>query len=209
MSKANIILIGAGGHASACIDVIEQHGKYQIAGMVGLREEVHRQRLGYTVFATDDDLPRLANEYRYAAIAFGQLESPDLRIGTYQRLLKLGFELPAIVAPSAYVSPHATIGAGTIIMHGAIVNAGASIGKNGIINTRALIEQDVAVGDHCHISTNAILNGAVRVGAGSFLGSGCVVKDSVEIGKNCVIGMGLSVRHDQADNTRFTGHKKS
>ncbi len=208
MSKANIILIGAGGHASACIDVIEQHGKYQIAGLVGLREEMHAERLGHTVFATDDDLPRLANEYQYAIIAFGQLESPELRIGIYQKIIQLGFELPEIIAPSAYVSPHAAIGAGTIIMHSAIVNAGARVGKNGIINTRALIEHDVTVGDHCHVSTNAVLNGGAHVGAGSFLGSACVIKDGVEIGKNCVIGMGLSVRHDQADRTRFTGHNK-
>ena len=39
MSKPGLILIGAGGHARSCIDVIEQQGQYQIAGLVGLAED--------------------------------------------------------------------------------------------------------------------------------------------------------------------------
>lgn len=34
--KEQIILIGGGGHCKSCIDVIEQEGKYQIAGIVDL-----------------------------------------------------------------------------------------------------------------------------------------------------------------------------
>ena len=131
------------------------------------------------------------------------------RIRLYQQAIQLGFSLPDIIAPTAHVSCHATIGAGTIVMHGAIVNAGARVGKNCIINTRALVEHDAIVEDHCHISTGAILNGSVYIGAGSFVGSGCVIKDGITLGKSCVVGMGLCVRHNQADNTRFVGHDKS
>ena len=206
MSKPGVILIGAGGHAHACIDVIEQHGQYQIAGLVGMQEEMHTRHLGYAVFATDTELPQLAGDYQYALIGVGQIQSPDRRIRLYQQAIQLGFSLPAIIAPTAHVSDHATIGAGTIVMHGAIVNAGAKVGKNCIINTRALVEHDATVEDHCHISTGAILNGSVYIGAGSFVGSGCVIKDGITLGKNCVVGMGLCVRHNQADNTKFAGH---
>jgi len=209
MSKPSVILIGAGGHAHACIDVIEQHGQYQIAGLVGMQEEMHTQHLGYAVIATDAELPRLAREYQYAVITVGQIDSPDKRISLYQRAIELGFSLPDIIAPTAHISAHATVGAGTIVMHGAIVNAGARVGENCIINTRALVEHDVVVQDHCHISTGAILNGSVCIGAGSFVGSGCVIKDGITLGKSCLIGMGLCVRHNQADNTRFVGHDKS
>ncbi len=36
MSKEKIILIGAGGHAESCIDVIEQEDRFEIAGLIGL-----------------------------------------------------------------------------------------------------------------------------------------------------------------------------
>ena len=209
MSKPNLILIGAGGHGHACIDVIEQHDQYRIAGLVAMPEEMHAQHLGYSVIATDSDLAGLAKAYQYAFITVGQIRSPSSRIRLYQQAIELGFQLPVIIAPTAYVSRHATIGAGSIVMHGAIINAGVKVGINCIINTRALIEHDTTVEDHCHISTGVILNGEVKIGTGSFVGSGSVIKEGVMLGKHCAVGMGLSVRHNQPDHARFVGNNKT
>lgn len=205
MTRPKLILIGAGGHARACIEVIEQHGGYEIGGLVGMPAEMHSQHLGYQVIATDGDLPRLVKDYPYAFITVGQIQTPSHRIRLYQQAIELGFQLPAIIAPSAHVSRHATVGAGSIVMHSAIVNAGARVGNNCIINTRALLEHDVEVEDNCHISTGAILNGDVKIGVGSFVGSGSIIKEGLKLGQRCVIGMGLAVRHNQPDHARFTG----
>lgn len=209
MKKPGLILLGAGGHAHACVDIIEQHGRYEIAGLVGMLEEVNSISLGYSVIASDRDLPELAKSCRYALVTVGQIGSAENRMRLYRLAVELGFELPAIVSPLAYVSRHAVIGAGTIVMHGAIVNAGARLGDNCIVNTRALIEHDAAIEDHCHISTGAILNGNVRLGAGSFVGSGSTIRERVALGKACVVGMGVAVRHDQPDGARFVGKGKS
>lgn len=209
MSKPEIILIGAGGHARACIDVIEQHGRYQIAGLVGMPQEMHSRYFGYSVIATDDDLPQLAKNYQYALIAVGQIQIPDHRMRLYKQATELGLQLPVINAPSAHVSRHATIGSGTIVMHGAIVNTGARVGNNCIVNSNALLEHDATIRDHCHISTGAIINGEVHIGAGSFVGSGSVIKEGVTLGKRCVVGMGLTVRHNQSDKARFAGGGKT
>jgi len=209
MTNPSLILIGAGGHARSCIDVIEQQGQYQIAGLIGMPDEVHTQHLGYAVIGTDSNLPELAKTYQYALITIGQIQTAEHRILLYQQAIQLGFQLPIIIAPTAYVSQHATLGAGSIIMNGAIVNGGARVGNNCIINTRALIEHDATMEDHCHISTGAILNGDVTVGAGSLIGSGSSIKQGVTIGKSCLIGMGLTVRHNQSDHTRFTEQNKT
>lgn len=209
MSKPSLILIGAGGHAHACIDVIEQHGQYEIAGLIGLPGEKDSKQLGYSVMGTDADLPKLAKAVRYAIITIGQVQSPDIRIRLYEQAVNCGFQFPVIVAPTAHVSRHATIGAGTIVMHGAVVNAGASVGCNCIINTHALVEHDAMVENYCHVSTGAVLNGDVKVGAGSFVGSGSIIKEGVMLGERCVVGMGLSVRHNQADHTRIVGSGKA
>lgn len=209
MSKPSLILIGAGGHARSCIDVIEQQGQYQIAGLVGLTEQKHTQQLGYAVIASDDALEELAKSYQYALITIGQIQTAEHRLRLYQQAVQCGLHLPVIIAPTAHVSRHASIGAGSIVMHGAIVNVGAKVGNNCIINSRALIEHDTSVENHCHISTGTILNGDVTVGEGSFIGSGCVIKEGVSIGKGCLVGMGLTVRHELTDHTRFTGHDKT
>ena len=188
-----IILIGGGGHCKSCIDVIEQGGIFRIAGIVDVPEKLHQEVLGYEIIATDDDLPRMVNEYDNFLITLGQIKSPEKRMSIFQTLKKSGAKLPVIVSPLAYVSKHAGIEEGTIVMHYALVNAGAKIGKNCIINSKALVEHDAVIGDHCHIATNAVINGGVKVGAGSFFGSNAVSKEYVEIGENSVIGCGEKV----------------
>ena len=42
--KKQILLIGAGGHARSCIDVIERENKYKIYGLVGLKKEIGKRR---------------------------------------------------------------------------------------------------------------------------------------------------------------------
>jgi len=192
-SEQPILVIGAGGHARACIDVIEAHGVYGIAGLIGLPEEAGTQVLGFPVLGTDKDIPALVAKFGTAIVAVGQIKSPDLRINFFTQLEQLGCRLPAIVSPLAYVSRHAQVGAGTIVMHGAVINAAASAGRNCIINSMALVEHDVVVGDHCHIATSAAVNSGAHIGAGTFVGSGVTVRQLIRIGERCVIGMGQHV----------------
>lgn len=205
MTKPGLILIGAGGHAHSCIEVIEQHDRYRIMGLVGLREELNSVHLGYEVIATDDELAQLSKSIPYAFITIGHIRTARHRMRLYLQAAHCGFQIPVIIAPTAYVSRHARIGSGSIVMQGAIVNGGASVGENSIINTRSLLEHDTKVADHCHISTGSILNGGVSVEEGSFIGSGCVVKEGVSIGRNCLVGIGLTVRHALSDSTQFIG----
>lgn len=201
MTRDRILLVGAGGHAMACIDVIEQDGRFDIAGLVGNAAEVGSQVLGYAVTGTDDDLPQLLAAVPNALIAVGQIKSPELRMHLFERVRALGGRPATLTSPLAHVSRHATIGSGTIVMHGAVVNAGAIVGRNCIINSLALIEHGVCVGDHCHIATHAAVNSDVRVGSGTFIGSGTSVRQGVAIGERCVVGMGQRVLADCPDGT--------
>ncbi|MCA3135717.1 MAG: NeuD/PglB/VioB family sugar acetyltransferase [Rhodocyclaceae bacterium] len=201
----DIVLIGAGGHAASCIDVIEAEGRFRIVGLVGTESELHQRVCGYEVIATDGELRRLAGEYRFALITVGHIKSVQTRVRMYEAALQAGFELPVVVSPKAHVSAHARIGAGTIVMFGALVNANARVGVNCIINSRALVEHGAEVGAHCHVATGAILNGDLRLGAASFVGSGSVTKQGVAIGTGCVVGVGSVVRHDLADGVTYWG----
>ena len=157
--KEKIILIGGGGHCRSCIDVIEQEGKFAIHGIVDVEENLGKKVLGYNIFATDDQLLDLTEEHQNFLITIGQVQDVSRRMALYQLLEKEGISLCTVISPRAYVSTHATVGAGTIIMHGAVINAAAKVGNNCIINSQALIEHDAVIGDHCHISTGAMVNG--------------------------------------------------
>ena len=195
-----ILLIGAGGHARSCIDVLEEESQFEISGLIGKGESISNESLGYPVIGTDDDLKVLRQQYKNALITVGQIKSPKIRIKLYQLLKELDFTLPVIISSQAYVSKHAQIGEGSIIMHGVIINANAKIGNNCIINNRALIEHDSVIGDHCHIATGAIINGEVSVRNETFIGSGVVTKQAISIGKKCVIGAGVVLKNDIESN---------
>ena len=195
-----ILLIGAGGHARSCIDVLEEENQFEIAGLVEKGESLSNESLDYPVIGTDDDLNDLRKQYKYALITVGQIQSPAIRVKLYQTLIELDFTLPTIISPKAYVSKHAQIGKGSIVMHGSIVNANAKIGKNCIINNHSLIEHDAIIGDHCHIATGAIINGEVSVGHETFIGSGVVTKQCISIGNNCIVAAGIILKNDVKHN---------
>lgn len=189
-----LLLIGAGGHCKSCIDVIEQTGEWQIAGIVDRKGSGVTKVLGYPVIGCDEDLAELRKDYGYAIVTVGQLRSAELRIRLVDQLKYLGFVLPKLVSPLAYVSKHAKIGEGTIVMHYAVINADAMVGDNCIINTKALVEHDAVVESHCHISTGATINGGVIVQEHTFVGSHVTTKQSITISAKSFVKAGSVIK---------------
>ncbi|RBQ26049.1 NeuD/PglB/VioB family sugar acetyltransferase [Arcobacter sp. CECT 9188] len=181
MKKEKILLIGGGGHCHSIIDVIEQENKYKIIGIVDTKENIGKKVLDYEIIACDDDLEELFKTCQNVVITIGHIKSNSLRVKLFEKAKNIGFNLPTIISPLAYVSKHSIVDEGTVIMHHALVNANAKIGKNCIINTKALVEHDVIVEDNCHISTASVINGGVIVRENTFLGSNATSKQEVTI----------------------------
>lgn len=186
--KPKLLLIGGGGHCASCIDVIELEDKFEIAGIVDNASS--GMVLGYPILGNDDDLPKLRSSFDYALITVGQIKSSAVRVRLFDYAKSLGFVLPIIISTRAYVSKHAIIGAGTIIMHDTLINSRATIGSNCIVNTKALIEHDAVVEKNCHISTGAIVNGGVVIRQGTFVGSNAVTKQYATTNENDFIKAG-------------------
>ncbi len=172
-----ILLIGGGGHCRSVIDVLEQENRFTIAGVIDKEEFIGREILGYRVIGCDRDLEKLFEEYRYALVTVGHVRSNSLRVKLFNQLKEIGYILPIVISPYAYVSKYATLQEGTVVMHHALINAGAKIAQNCIINSKALVEHDSVVEAHCHISTATVINGGVFVQSNSFVGSNVVTKE--------------------------------
>ena len=176
----DLILIGGGGHCKACIDVIEQDKKYNIIGILDKTELLGNKVLGYEIIGDDAQIQNLIKMKCNFLITLGQIRSSSKRQQIFIELEKYNAKIATIISPLSYVSKHAKIELGTIVMHDALINTNANIGKNCIINSKALIEHDVVIEDHCHISTGAIVNGNVLIKAGTFFGSNATSKESVQ-----------------------------
>lgn len=183
--RTPLLLIGGGGHARACIDVIEKHGQYAIIGI--LDSSAQGEILGYPILGDDTLLESLRKRASHAFISIGQIESKATRHKIYQKLKNLGYTLPHIISPLAYVSASARISEATIIMHHALINANATIGTACIINSKALIEHDCVVEDFCHLSTASVVNGGCHIGAGSFIGSNMVLRHNSAVKPDSIL----------------------
>jgi len=176
-----IVLIGAGGHCKSVIDVIEKDGYFEIIGILDKNYKSLKNVLGYPILGDDSLLTSIKKKCDNAFVSIGSSELSNLREEKYNFLKKVGFRVPSIISPNAYVSDHSKIGTGTIIMHFAQVNADSEVGVNCIINSGSLIEHDSFIGDHSHVSTNAVINGNVEVGRGCFIGSNSTIKHGITI----------------------------
>lgn len=195
MKRKAILLVGAGGHAQACIDLLEAEGAFKIHGLVGEKKEKRRAVHGYPIIGKDEDLEKLLKITRFFMLGVGQIRSPAPRQKLYTKIKLMGGVFPVVASPFSHVSPRSSLDEGTVVMHGAVVQSGAGIGKNCILNSQCLIEHGGRVGDHCHISTGAILNGEVQVGEGSFIGSGSIIQEGVSIPSYSIIPMGTILRY--------------
>lgn len=191
--KPNLVLIGGGGHCVSVIDIIENGNKFNILGILD-SDIIENNILGYKILGDDNLITELVNENTYFLITVGQIKSCSVRKKISKILKQNNAKLATIISSLAYVSKHAQIGEGTVIMNHALVNAKSKIGKNCIINTKSNIEHGVIIGDFCHISTCAVVNGDSIVEKGSFIGSNATISNNIIIKDSSIISAGKFIR---------------
>ncbi len=188
-----LVILGAGGHGRAVIELARGIGGLEIAGLVDARPPAGPV-LGVPVLGTEAVLPSLLAEgVRLACIAIGDNAA---RQAAARRLEALGFALPALVHPSVIRAGSAAVEAGAVVMPRAVLGAGARIARLALVNTGAIVEHDVTVGEAAHIGPGAVLPGGVRVGALALVGAGAACKPYVMLGEGAVVGTGAAVTED-------------
>jgi sugar O-acyltransferase (sialic acid O-acetyltransferase NeuD family) len=115
-------------------------------------------------------------------------------------------EFENAIHPSVIFSSRATIGTGSMIMHGVIIQANSKIGDHVIINTGARIDHDCMVGNFVHVAPGAVLCGTISVGEGAFIGAGAIVTPGRTIGAWAIVGAGAVVIHDIPDYAVAVGN---
>ena len=99
-----ILVLGTGGHAKSCIDVIEKQKKFRILGIIENKQSNKKVFMGYPVLGNDKDLLSLKKKCSNVLIGVGQIRNPNLRSNIFLKLKKIGFNFPVIISPKAYVS---------------------------------------------------------------------------------------------------------
>jgi len=183
----NMILIGAGGHARSCVDVIDSLNFFRVSLMVGKNDR------NFKKINTVSELEFLKNyklKKKNLLISIGQLKDGKIRKKIFDFYKSKGCNFPVIKSKTCYISKNSKVDEGTIVMHKAFINTNSHIGKNCIINNGAIIEHDVTVGNNVHIAPGAIILGGCTIKENSFIGSGSVIKQNTTTNKNFILQSG-------------------
>jgi len=192
---SKLLILGAGGHGKVVAECALFSGIYKKIAFLDDDQKVRGKLIlgSCSVIGAFRDAEALLNEFPEAFVALGNNKS---RVELIQYLKNLGFRIPSLIYPTAYVSRFSYIGIGTIIMAGAVVNANAWIGVGGIINTSASVDHDCVLGRGVHLSPGARLGGMVTVGDFSWICIGACVVNNVCVGEGTVVAAGASVIGD-------------
>lgn len=189
-----LLLLGAGGHGTATIDLIEQSKDYEIKGILDTLHFSKEELLAYPILGTFESLESMVPRFPYFLVSVGQIGLPGIRRELFERAKAASASSPVVCSPSSYVSSRAALGEGTAVFPGAVINANAIVESNVIVNSQSLIEHDVIVGSHSHIATGAKINGGARIGENCFVGSGAIIFQGVVVPPNSVIPAGKVVK---------------
>lgn len=189
---STLLIVGAGGHGEVVADIAESLGCYSEIGFLDdSRTPGENGPLGYSILGGLSE----ARVHPGAdfVVAIG---NPGSRRAIMEQLQSLGHRVVTLVHPSAVVSRHAVLGAGTVVMPGAVIGPSVSIGVGGIVNTSASIDHDCRLSDFVHVSVGSHVAGTVTVGEGTWIGAGAVISNNKQICANCMIGAGAVVVRD-------------
>jgi len=199
--KPEIIVIGAGGHAKVCIELLREMGEH-VAFCVGNLDSPDKC-LGVDVLKGDEHLVWLRSEgYCRIFVAIG---SNKLRYSLSRHVLKQEFCLVNAISSNAVISPTAKLGMGIAVMAGAVINAEAKIDDFVIINTGATVDHDCKIGKAVHLAPQSALAGNVVIGDYSFIGIGSNIIPEINIGKNVMVGAGGVVISDIESDVTVVG----
>lgn len=199
----DIIIIGAGGHASVIIDIIESMKnvghEVRIIGLLDDRKDITKF-MGYKILDEINNAPLYSYKDTEFVIAIG---NNKVRKDICERFNGLKYFTP--IHPTALIGSNVNLKSGTVVMPRAIINANTYIGSHVIINSGAIVEHDNIIDDFVHISPGTILCGGVTVGESAHIGANSTVIPCKKIGSNSVIGAGATVVNDIISNVVAAG----
>ncbi|MBU3178164.1 NeuD/PglB/VioB family sugar acetyltransferase [Clostridium estertheticum] len=186
---SDLLIIGAGGHGRVVLETAELEGRWDNINFLDDRTDVDIV-LGHKIIGKMDDYKRLKDQYEYAIVCIGNNEK---RLELIKEILKVGYKVPVIVHPRAFVSKYSDIGYGSVILAEVVINTGAKIGMGCIVNINSSVDHDCVVEDGAHVCSGAVVRSMCKVGGLSYIGAGAVVKSGTVLKEKFVLQDGTVI----------------
>lgn len=140
-----LLIIGAGGHGKVVKEVAEALNIYE---KIDFLDDNSPEAVGKI-----SDMQKLKKSYQAAFVGIG---NNTFRLELLTKLDAIGYDIPVLIHPTAYISKSAKIGKGTVVEPKAIVNANTVVKEGCIISVGAIVDHDVVVNDGAHCNAGSI-----------------------------------------------------
>ncbi|GAB7024589.1 acetyltransferase [Salidesulfovibrio brasiliensis] len=198
-----IAIIGSGGHAQVCADILlsmrDAGTAVEPLGYVS-RGDHGAEFLGLPVLGDEAALDGLRPDAVLVAIGDNRT-----RLEAAGRLAEKGWRFAAAIHPSAVIGRDVMLEPGCMVCAGAVINPGTRVGGHAILNTGCSVDHHGNIGACAHIAPGTRLAGNVTVGEGAFVGIGSSVVQGVRVGAWATVGAGAAVIEDVPDNVTVAG----
>lgn len=163
-----LVVIGAGGYGQTVYDVALQLQKYDEISFLD------DNSIDARVVGKCEDYLLYISEQNDIYPAFGNNEQ---RVGWLRKIESSNGKIPTIIHPTAYVSPKADIGKGTVILPKAIVNTNVRIKEGCIVNCGTIVDHGCILENGVHICLGAIVKADNRIPECMKIEAGTVVEN--------------------------------
>ncbi|MBW7452503.1 acetyltransferase [Paenibacillus sepulcri] len=203
MSVLPVIILGNGGHAKVCCDLLMLCSVH-IIGFVS-PEPSNETYMGVRVIGDDPTINQYQPDEILLVNGIGSITQPVLREQVFNRFKDRDYSFLSLIHPSSVIASNVQLGEGVQVMAGSIIQTGVRIGKNTIINTKSSIDHHSKIGDHVHISPGVTICGEVNVEDGVHIGAGSTIIQGLQISKNSIVGAGSLVLKEVKEGAKVYG----
>lgn len=185
-----IIIIGAGGHSSVLVDLIEELN-LKAFGVIDPKFQ-EKDNMWKKIKILEEK--KFNNQKKIKDFVLvngiGKVLDSHKRKEIFINYKKKSFIFKTLIHPFSKVSKYSTISEGAQIMAGAVIQSGVEIGSNSIINTGASVDHDCMIGKNSHISPGSTICGETKIGEDCFIGAGALIVNNIEIKSGTVVKAG-------------------
>lgn len=134
----NLLILGAGSHG---MDVYEIAKSLRIFTKISFLDDASDNP---NVIGKWKDVEKYQEDYPVAFVAVGD---EDLRREWTEKLTAMGFAIPILIHPTAFVPENTEIGPGTVICARATIAAGVKMGRGSLVGTGSLVPRNTNIPD--------------------------------------------------------------
>jgi len=201
----DLFIVGAGGFGREAVWTVERINKaaqQPLWNVVGFADDDPEKATGnFEGYPMLGSCEKASKDFPGASV-FIAIGDNAIREKIYRQLR--GHDFPALIDPSAQVSPTTDFRHGTYIACEAVVSVGTDIGKFVIVNARAGIGHDSQVGDFSNICPGVSLSGHTTLEDHVFMGTNSCTAPNMKVGAGAIVACGTPVLKDVAAGTTLS-----